>query len=248
MKKINLGILQVNHDKSEDIGDKFPDDAHRFRNLFDDLETRFKYKVYMTIGDELPKDINEQDAYLITGSPLSVRDDHSFSKKLYEFIRNCDQNKKPLIGSCFGHQAIAVALGGIVSKSSIKWNVGIEKTKFENFMPWMKPKNNLSLYVFHEDQVSVMPDDCKLLGSTQNCPISSFSKGNHIFTTQSHPEFDYTFMKTIVEKYKDILGIKIFDQATKSLSNHVNGNTFSLWCENFIKFNLDENLVRKNER
>ncbi len=248
MKKINLGILQVNHDKSEDIGDKFPDDAHRFRNLFDDLETRFKYKVYMTIGDELPKDINEQDAYLITGSPLSVRDDHSFSKKLYEFIRNCDQNKKPLIGSCFGHQAIAVALGGIVSKSSIKWNVGIEKTKFENFMPWMKPKNNLSLYVFHEDQVSVMPDDCKLLGSTQNCPISSFSKGNHIFTTQSHPEFDYTFMKTIVEKYKDILGTKIFDQATKSLSNHVNGNTFSLWCENFIKFNLDENLVRKNER
>ena len=248
MKKINLGILQVNHDKSEDIGDKFPDDAHRFRNLFDDLETRFKYKVYMTIGDELPMDINEQDAYLITGSPLSVRDDHSFSKKLYEFIRNCDQNKKPLIGSCFGHQAIAVALGGIVSKSSIKWNVGIEKTKFENFMPWMKPKNNLSLYVFHEDQVSVMPDDCKLLGSTQNCPISSFSKGNHIFTTQSHPEFDYTFMKTIVEKYKDILGTKIFDQATKSLSNHVNGNTFSLWCENFIKFNLDENLVRKNER
>ena len=248
MKKINLGILQVNHDKSEDIGDKFPDDAHRFRNLFDDLETRFKYKVYMTIGDELPKDINEQDAYLITGSPLSVRDDHSFSKKLYEFIRNCDQNKKPLIGSCFGHQAIAVALGGIVSKSSIKWNVGIEKTKFENFMPWMKPKNNLSLYVFHEDQVSVMPDDCKLLGSTQNCLISSFSKGNHIFTTQSHPEFDYTFMKTIVEKYKDILGTKIFDQATKSLSNHVNGNTFSLWCENFIKFNLDENLVRKNER
>ena len=248
MKKINLGILQVNHDKSEDIGDKFPDDAHRFRNLFDELETRFKYKVYMTIGDELPKDINEQDAYLITGSPLSVRDDHSFSKKLYEFIRNCDQNKKPLIGSCFGHQAIAVALGGIVSKSSIKWNVGIEKTKFENFMPWMKPKNNLSLYVFHEDQVSVMPDDCKLLGSTQNCPISSFSKGNHIFTTQSHPEFDYTFMKTIVEKYKDILGTKIFDQAIKSLSNHVNGNTFSLWCENFIKFNLDENLVRKNER
>ena len=242
MKKINLGILQVNHDKSEDIGDKFPDDAHRFRNLFDDLETRFKYKVYMTIGDELPKDINEQDAYLITGSPLSVRDDHSFSKKLYEFIRNCDQNKKPLIGSCFGHQAIAVALGGIVSKSSIKWNVGIEKTKFENFMPWMKPKNNLSLYVFHEDQVSVMPDDCKLLGSTQNCPISSFSKGNHIFTTQSHPEFDYTFMKTIVEKYKEILGTKIFDQAIKSLSNHVNGNTFSLWCENFIKHNLNSKL------
>ena len=35
MEKIKLGILQVHHDKSEDIGDKFPDDAHRFRDLFD---------------------------------------------------------------------------------------------------------------------------------------------------------------------------------------------------------------------
>jgi GMP synthase-like glutamine amidotransferase len=97
MKKINLGILQVNHDKSEDIGDKFPDDAHRFRNLFDDLETRFKYKVYMTIGDELPKDINEQDAYLITGSPLSVRDDHSFSKNFMNLLETAIKIKNHLL-------------------------------------------------------------------------------------------------------------------------------------------------------
>ena len=109
-------------------------------------------------------------------------------------------------------------------------------------MPWMNPKDNLSLYVFHEDEVSVMPDDCTLLGSTQNCPISSFSKGNHIFTTQSHPEFDFTFMKTIVEKYKEMLGTQIFDRATKSLSTNVDGNKFSIWCENFIKHNLNSKL------
>ena len=137
-----------------------------------------------------------------------------------------------------GHQAIAVALGGSVTKSEIKWNVGVEETKFENFMPWMSPEKNLSLYVFHEDQVSLMPKGCKLLGSTQNCKISSFSKGNHIFTTQAHPEFDYMFMKTIVEKYEEMLGPKIFKNAIDSLSNNVHGNTFSLWCENFIKFNL----------
>ena len=76
----------------------------------------------MTIGNELPNDINEQDVYLISGSPLSVRDNHSFSKKLYEFIQSCDSQQKPLIGTCFGHQAIAVALGGNVKKSKIKWN------------------------------------------------------------------------------------------------------------------------------
>ena len=59
MRKIKLGILQVFHDKSEDIGDKFPDDAHRFRNSFDSLESRFKYTIYMVIGNKLPEDIHE---------------------------------------------------------------------------------------------------------------------------------------------------------------------------------------------
>ena len=112
MDRIRLGILQVNHDKSESIGDHFPDDAHRFRDLFDALEQRFSYRVYMTIGDEVPESLDEQDAFLITGSPLSVLDEHSFLPPLYDFIRACDAVRKPLIGTCFGHQAIAVALGG----------------------------------------------------------------------------------------------------------------------------------------
>ena len=241
MEKIKLGILQVYHDKSEDIGDRFPDDAHRFRDLFDSLEIRFKYKVYMTIGNELPNDINEQDVYLIPGSPLSVRDNHSFSKQLYEFIRLCDRNKKPLIGACFGHQAIAVALGGEVKKSKINWNVGVEKTNFKNYKPWMSPENDLNLYVFHEDQVSVLPENCKLLGSTNNCLISSFSKGNHIFTTQAHPEFDYNFMRAIVNKSEEILGKEIYDDAISSLSKSVDGDTFGLWCEKFVKLNCFNN-------
>ena len=238
MKKINLGILQVNHDKSEDIGDRFPDDAHRFRNLFDDLESRFKYKIYMTIGNELPDDINEQDAYLITGSPLSVRDKHSFSNSLYKFIIDCDNQRKPLIGCCFGHQAIAVALGGAVEKSSIDWNVGVEKTKYTNFKSWMTPEFDQNLYFFHEDQVTKLPDNCTLLGSTNNCPISSFSKSDHIFTTQSHPEIDFKFMDSLVNKYQNLVGPLIYEKAKQSLSKEVEGKKFAIWCENFIKYNL----------
>ena len=43
-------------------------------------------------------------------------------------------------------------------------------------------KKDLNLYVFHEDQVSTLRENCELLGFTKNCPISSFSKGNHIFS------------------------------------------------------------------
>jgi len=90
MSRINLGILQVNHDKTVEVGDAFPDDAHRFRDLFDLQDQRFRYRVYMTIGGELPVDLDEQDAYMITGSPLSVLDDHVFSDSLKDFIQRCD--------------------------------------------------------------------------------------------------------------------------------------------------------------
>ena len=136
MKRIKLGILQTNHDKSVEVGDAYPDDAHRFRDLFDAQETRFEYKVYMTIGGEVPKSLDEQDAFLITGSPLSVLDTHIFTKDLVAFVRACDNAKKPLIGACFGHQVIADALGGTVKKSKNGYNVGVEKTHFFEKKPW----------------------------------------------------------------------------------------------------------------
>ena len=110
MPRIKLGILQTNHDKSVEVGEVFPDDAHRFRDLFDLQDDRFTYRIYMTIGGEVPKDLNEQDAFMITGSPLSVLDKHVFTDDLMEFIRKCDVAKKPPDGSLFwpsGHRCCA---------------------------------------------------------------------------------------------------------------------------------------------
>ena len=137
MSRIKLGILQTNHDKSIEVGDAFPDDAHRFRDLFDLQDIRFQYTIHMTIGGEIPEDVHEQDAFMITGSPLSVLDEHIFTDKLMDFIRRCDAAKKPLLGACFGHQAIALALGGKVERSDDGYNVGIENTTFHEARPWM---------------------------------------------------------------------------------------------------------------
>ncbi|MEO0358952.1 MAG: type 1 glutamine amidotransferase, partial [Pseudomonadota bacterium] len=190
MRRIKLGILQTNHDKSVDVGDAFPDDAHRFRDMFDAQDDRFQYRIYMTIGGEVPQDLDEQDAFMITGSPLSVLDQHIFTDDLMDFIRRCDAARKPLMGACFGHQAIALALGGKVEKSPDGYNVGIEDTTYHAKRDWMVPdRDALPMYVFHEDAVTELPDGCDLLGSTPNCKNASFAKGDHIFTTQAHPEF-----------------------------------------------------------
>ena len=245
MNRIKLGILQVNHDKSIEVGDAFPDDAHRFRDLFDDQDERFCYRVYMTIGGELPRELDEQDAYLITGSPLSVLDNHIFSTALADFIRRCDAAKKPLVGTCFGHQAIALALGGKVERSQSSYNVGIEETTFHATRPWMNPQHSsLSMYVFHEDHVTALPADCDLLGSSSNCQLASFAKGDHIFTTQAHPEFTEPFMNCVLDyvESKTDTGTdsktdskRMFATARASLRAAEQGDIFARWCTNFFK-------------
>ncbi len=236
MNRINLGIIQVNHDKSVEVGDAFPDDAHRFRDLFDQQEQRFNYRVYMTIGGELPKSIDEQDAFLITGSPLSVLDKHIFTDGLIDFIKRCDAAAKPLMGSCFGHQIIALALGGKVERSTAGFNVGIEHTHFHVMRHWMQPAcESLPMHVFHEDQVTELPPGCELLGSSENCRIASFAKGNHIFTTQSHPEFTHPFMTCCLDYMEDQLAPDTMRRARECLTSDSEGRIFAEWCTQFFK-------------
>jgi len=236
MNRIKLGILQTNHDKSVEVGDAFPDDAHRFRDLFDAQEDRFEYRIYMTIGGELPESLDEQDAFMITGSPLSVLDRHIFTDDLTDFILRCDAAEKPLLGACFGHQAIALALGGKVERSKDGYNVGIEDTTFNDKRPWMNPaKASLSMYVFHEDQVTELPEGCDLLGSSKKCKNASFAKGNHIFTTQAHPEFSHKFMSCVLGFTENKIPADAVRDAWHSMDRQQQGHVFGVWATNFFK-------------
>ena len=234
MDRIRLGILQVNHDKSETIGDHFPDDAHRFRDLLDEQEQRFRYRVYMTIAGELPKDIDEQDAYLITGSPLSVLDNHDFLPPLYALIRACHGAQKPMIGACFGHQAIAVALGGQVERAVSGWNVGIDTTRFAGLRDYMQPLADLNFYAFHEDQVTRLPEGAQRVGTSENCPNAAFVMGNHILTTQMHPEFNPPFMEAVLDECVELLGQPLFAEAKASLARANHGPKFAHWMTGFL--------------
>lgn len=232
MPRLNLGILQVNHDRSVEVGDAFPDDAHRFRDLFDAQDQRFNYRVYMTIGGEVPADVDEQDAYLITGSPLSVLDDLAFLPALYDFIRRCDAARKPLLGACFGHQAIAVALGGQVARQD--WNIGIDRIAMTP-LPWTpQAPAELNLYQFHHDAVTRLPDGCTTYATSEKCAVAGFAKGSHIFTTQAHPEFTDPFMRCVLDATKPILGADTVAATEATLNRRNDGPLFAQWATRFF--------------
>lgn len=233
MARLKLGLLQVNHDRSVAVGDAFPDDSHRFRDLFDSQDQRFTYRVYMTIGGEVPGHVDEQDAYLITGSPLSVLDDLPFLPALYDFIRACDAARKPLLGACFGHQAIAMALGGQVARAD--WNIGIESITLTGLRPWMTPAaRNIALYQFHHDTVTALPSGCETYATSRACPIAGFTKGSHFFTTQAHPEFTDPFMRCVLDATAPHLTEATVAGAMATLDRDAQGALFAQWATRFF--------------
>ena len=236
MTRINLGILQTNHDKSVAVGDAFPDDSHRFRDLFDELQTRYRYRIYMTIGGEVPSNVDEQDAYLITGSPLSVMDDLDFKPGLFDFIRRTDAAGKPLIGCCFGHQAIAAALGGKLER--IGWNVGIETAQITKTHDWMNGDGPLPLYVYHQDQVTELPEGLEIYKSSNACRVAGFTKGRHILTTQAHPEITDEFMRCVLDAEREEFDENQWATIQSSINQDQQGAIFAQWMDRFIQGNL----------
>ena len=96
---------------------------------------------------------------------------------------------------------------------------------------------SLDLFVFHEDQVTYLPESCVVIGSSERCPISSFQKGSHILTTQSHPEFSHDFMVSLLD-CKGKIADQYLHYAKKTLAKNQNGNIFS-WATKFFTENIN---------
>ena len=80
-----------------------------------------EFSTYAVNREQYPADINEVDAYIISGSKSSVYDPEPWIKKLHNFVETLHNRQKKTVGICFGHQIIASALGGKTEKAAAGW-------------------------------------------------------------------------------------------------------------------------------
>ncbi len=234
MKRIAILQTGVNNPK---MSASYQDYPGMFRSLLGRVQTTPIIELIsfpIIEGSNLP-DINKFDGFLITGSASGVYEKTNWMNDLFNFIRIVNKKKKKIAGFCFGHQAIAVALGGEVVKSEKGWGVGIRRHSVFNNKNWMTPKkNDLDLIYMHQDQVTKLPESAVKLSGDDFCPFSSFSIEEHVLSMQGHPEFSAEFTRDLITLRSENIGAEKANVALKSLSKPHDGPVVGQWIVNFF--------------
>ncbi len=233
-KNLTLGILNAD-ELTPEVEQKFGNYSNMFQDLFKNNGFQFTFNTYQVTQENYPQDINDCDAYLITGSKASAYENIPWIVKLKEFVRECQQHNKKLIGICFGHQLIAEALGGRVEKSQKGWGVGLMKCTVEHNLSWMKSEQqHLSLLVSHQDQVVELPQQAERIAVNSFCLNSGFQLGNSVLAFQGHPEFSKDYLLFIMKNRREIIGEEKYQNAISSLTQQADNSVVAKWINNFI--------------
>ena len=231
---MNVGILLTSNDSSQ-FARRFPNDGEKFADLLRPIRPQWDYHVYHAIDGILPASPQAHDGYIITGSPASIHDGHSWIAQLFEFVGKVIRLRIPLIGACFGHQAVAHVLGATVGKNPQGWIVGTAQTQFEP-QGWMQPRCSvLTLFAAHKEQVLTLPDEAVCIGKSSGVPYAAFLIGDHIMTTQYHPEMPHKFMVELIDEMGDELTNEQANLARQQISGGAQGPLFGQWMVQFLE-------------
>jgi len=239
MKKLILGILDC-----DDLAPELRGDYHcytcMFKTLFEPIvqteEIDIEYRRYDVQKNLLPIEPNECDAYLITGSKTGVYDDKPWIELLISFIQTTYKQQIKLVGLCFGHQILAHALGGKADKSGKGWGVGVMLSHSVEKADWMPTKlASINLLYSHQDQVTRLPPQAKLLFTSDFCQFSAFYIPERALAFQGHPEFTLDYCERLMFIRQSRYAEGQYEQAVRSLEQDLHSDVLANWILNFLQ-------------
>lgn len=144
-------------------------------------------------GDAVPTEFDGVDAVVSLGGPQNVGESHAWMEPEMAFIRGAHARSIPVIGICLGHQLIAAALGGKVTKMAAP-EVGMAEVNIGPAghtdpilagIAWRSPQ-----FESHSYEVSELPPDGVALASSKGCRVQAMRVGMRTYGFQYHFELD----------------------------------------------------------
>jgi len=143
-----------------------------------------RMQVFPVAGGAALPDPSACDGYVISGSGAGVYDTPDWMAPLRAFLLLARDAGKPLVGICFGHQIMADTFGGRAEKASIGKVVGVRGFDLEG--------TRHPAYVWHQDQVTIVPPGARVVGSADHCPVGALAYDFPAWSVQFHPEYTQT--------------------------------------------------------
>jgi GMP synthase (glutamine-hydrolysing) len=125
----------------------------------------------------------------------------------------------PVLGICYGMQAMAEQLGGKVENGHLR-EFGYAEVRARGHTALLKDINDfvtdeghgmLKVWMSHGDKVIDLPPGFKLMASTPSCPIAGMAdEARRMYAVQFHPEVTHTLQgRAILNRFvHDICGCK----------------------------------------
>ncbi|MFT5210811.1 MAG: GMP synthase-like glutamine amidotransferase [Flavobacterium sp.] len=233
---MKIGILKADSVR-EEFQSEFGDYPDMFiRLLSESSKDALSFETYNVQEAVYPNYIDDCDVYIITGSRFSVYEDLHWIRRLESFVVELHAVKKKLVGICFGHQLIALALGGKAELAQAGWGVGVHTTQVLQHQDFMCPSTtNFTAIVSHQDQVTELPRGAECLAGSDFCPNAMTRVGDHILTFQGHPEFETGYSRKLIEFRQEIIGETIYSQGLESLTQKTDEDILAQWILKFCE-------------
>jgi GMP synthase (glutamine-hydrolysing) len=201
---VRLGILKPGSTYAEMIL-RFGDyDAWFRRALGEDIEIA----VHGLGTGELPQP-DRADGWIVTGARDSVTRPGPTTGPLLDWIRDVARRETPLLGVCYGHQAICEALGGRVERHPGGWELGTTEVEltaagrgdplFAGFPPRFRVQTT------HEDYAALLPPDATLLAVNPHTEAQAIAIGSTVRGVQFHPEVTEEIARDFVDRRRHLV-------------------------------------------
>lgn len=157
------------------------------------------------------------DGLLVGGAgEYSVLDDNRHIKRFINFLGEMTTTDFPTFASCFGFQALVLALGGTVVKDALNAEVGtyeLETTESAAGDPLFQalPKSFFA-QLGHQDRAEIFPEAIEHLARSKATEYQALRVPDKpIYATQFHPELTYLDNRKRFQRYMSIYG-KLFGE------------------------------------
>ena len=137
-------------------------------------------------------------------------DDNWWIDETLDLLRSLHEQSHPVFASCWGFQAMARALGGVVQRDPKRAELGtlsVSLTQEGIEDPLFGPLGRQFVaHMGHEDSVVRLPADARPLAFSERAEHQAFCfPGKPIYCTQFHPELDRTSFLGRVEAYPEYI-------------------------------------------